>query len=61
MEILSKVWSAVAALWAAILVTVAYLVDFLEPIWILTALWAISTIFCGTFISFAICEKKGWA
>ncbi|MGZ4848852.1 MAG: hypothetical protein ACXV2D_05065 [Halobacteriota archaeon] len=60
MEIMSKVWSAVAALWAAVLVAIAYLVDFLEPVWILITLWAIPTILCGTFISWAICEKKGW-
>ncbi len=60
MEILSRVWSAIAALWAVILITIAYLVDFFEPILILAALWAIPTVFCGTFISFAICEKNGW-
>ncbi len=60
MEIMSKVWSAAAVLWATILTTIAYLVDLLEPVWIIVALWAIPTIFCGTFISWAICEKKGW-
>ncbi|MGZ4940167.1 MAG: hypothetical protein ACXV4Z_06810 [Halobacteriota archaeon] len=57
---MSRVWFVVAALWGAFLATIVYFGMVTAPIWLILAWWIIPMMFIGTFISFTICERKGW-
>ncbi len=60
MEIMPKVWSVVAGIWVAVLAAIVYFEEITASIWLLLAWWVIPQVFIGTFVSWAICEKKGW-
>ncbi len=60
MDMMSKVWGVVVGLWATFLAALVYFEVLAAPILVVVALWAIMALFPGTFISFVICEKRGW-
>ncbi len=60
MEAMLKVWYVTGAIWVTVLASIVYFGAIAAPIWLLLAGWFVPQAFIGTFMSFAICERKGW-